>query len=281
MLPKPFLVILFSCVFSSTCSLESREHFTAHLQPQQNPPPDPCTTASRILTSCIHANPGFFSLATSEQARCLCYHNSVWTPTSFDNAVHTCITSFVGNSKYFLSIMENFCARAGEPVTLVSSMSSSEISTRSPATRTESAREPTTSTISPSLLNSILQAYTSSISQLSSCDSLTDSSTPSPTSEIFTSTTASQTAPQTTFESSSSIPPIHTSPTNTMRTSTSSSTNPFEANGTPGYRQPNVSYSEKKSAGWRCRGDIASLLLCLGIMVWVLLFWFGNVEIGI
>jgi hypothetical protein len=50
-----------------------------------------CNSANEILNSCSSQTPGFSSLQSTEQAKCLCYVSTSWCPTAFDNAVATCV----------------------------------------------------------------------------------------------------------------------------------------------------------------------------------------------
>jgi hypothetical protein len=56
--------------------------------------PAACNTVSEYLSICESYTPGFSTLAFSEQAPCLCYSSTVWSPQLYDGYWDTCWTSF-------------------------------------------------------------------------------------------------------------------------------------------------------------------------------------------
>ena len=93
-----------------------------------------CSWVEYALSFCESASPGFATMDVTDQAPCLCYSSTSWSPDFFDGAVATCVeyVSTAAPSLYTdLTAMEGFCSSVGNVYTQTGGASSSTNQTAS------------------------------------------------------------------------------------------------------------------------------------------------------
>lgn len=150
----------------STLSSSSQAHITSNPLATQSG----CIYFTSVVSSCEMAMTSFEHRPASEQASCLCYIGTKYTPASLDDAISDCASAaYISAYQYYtvFSLLEDFCLNNGstgkgnrtQPTT---SKGTTLFSTSYTPTLTQSGASPTaTSKGTPGIQGETLRHYSS------------------------------------------------------------------------------------------------------------------------
>jgi hypothetical protein len=112
-----------------------------------------CFSLENMISSCERHSPGFSLMSATDQASCLCYSQSAWSPKGFDGAILTC-ANYVATSAPSLypplTSIEGLCSSFGDIRTQSSSSSNQTSLTSGSASTTSPPPTSSTPSVTPS-----------------------------------------------------------------------------------------------------------------------------------